>query len=782
MSNNKVLTVSYGTFSCTLEGFEDSFGTMKAIAEYFRDLASDDRYFGAEPPQPDAEMLARIAEKEIARRVQASLDGGRVVLSAAPESAPAEATASAPAAEAPETAAIALDTAEIDAPQAEMAQMQASELAEVPADAESMEEPTEAFADAETTDEPTEAFADAETTDEPTEALADAEIVDEPTEALADVEPMEEPTEALADAKIVAKPTEALADAEIVAELAEAPADAEIIDAPEEEAAEDLTEAALPTSDAEAAAIPDAADGEDGDTPTGGVAAAAALAGAGAAAAGSTIADKLARIRAVVARSEAEAEAEAEDVPYIEDEHAEELMAETPSMSEMIEAVTPEDGPADDIAAEPVADTSLEAKDPEPLDAEDVAEDDVASILARLSAEAGTSEDTAAAATDVAAEPEVASEDTPELEVAAEDTRDLELAAEDTPEPETTAQDAPDLELAAEDTPEAEAAAEEALEPDPAADAAPQPAPAAPAPRVIKVKRADLEAAIAAGALEEVDASEDDLPEPEGAETSLSAEDEADLLRELAAVEAELPTTPAPETAPEPEPAPEAVAEPASKPEPDVDRLMAKADAEMGEPEGAKNRDAFAHLKAAVAARKSDTGLGEDDAGAVEGRYRTDLAAVVKPRRPAPRGEARDARPQPKVAPLKLVAEQRVDVPKAAAEQKGPVRPRRIASAPEAAGADGSFADYAEDMGAQSLPQLLEAAAAYLAFVENRETFSRPQIMNKVKMVEGNEFSREDGLRSFGMLLRAGKIEKLKGGRFAATGDTGYRPDARAAG
>jgi hypothetical protein len=44
------------------------------------------------------------------------------------------------------------------------------------------------------------------------------------------------------------------------------------------------------------------------------------------------------------------------------------------------------------------------------------------------------------------------------------------------------------------------------------------------------------------------------------------------------------------------------------------------------------------------------------------------------------------------------------------------------------------------------------------------------------------EFKREDGLRTFGQLFRAGKIERSENGRFVATEDIGFQPAKRAAG
>ncbi len=245
-----------------------------------------------------------------------------------------------------------------------------------------------------------------------------------------------------------------------------------------------------------------------------------------------------------------------------------------------------------------------------------------------------------------------------------------------------------------------------------------------------------------------------------------------------------------------------------------VERLMEEAKSKLEGDENRRRFTAISHLKAAVAATvadrqmKSQDDMPRDDRTDLD-RYRDDLSKAVRPRRPeteqAPAAEqapvAEQAAPEARPAPLVLVSEQRIDTPQGD-NTSGAVRPSRVETAKfmrddeadlddiamaraESAISPGdakNFAEFAERLGATSLPELLEAAAAYTATVEGQPHFSRPQILRKVAHVsEDADYSREDGLRSFGMLLREGKIQKISRGQFMITEGSKFLSEDRTA-
>jgi len=738
VGSSKILTVSYGTFSCTLEGFDDSFDTMKAIAEYFRDLAADDRYFGAEPPTPDAEMLARIAEREVARRVEARTESSGIVLRAGqalPPMAPSASPAPQPSAQA--------------APQAQQPQP-------VPAP-ETQEQ------------------------DEPQAEPAPQPVAEAPREA--EPQPAQQPAQAERPAAPQEAPRPETAE--------QAPAPAQPRPAPQRPAMDgDSVAAKLQRIRAVVGRQPSfASDDEEEDiAPASRQRPAAGLFDTAPVRTPRPVAPQPAKAEPAAEKEQKQEPAEAESTSAQSSESAaEQTDASRPARARVVRMRKAdfERAVARGEAHRAVSEVTEAA--PSPAEASNAVSDDadadadIMAALARQDAEeAGRETDETAVE---AAAAETAQEDmTPstseDADLSAEAERALleELAALEREM--GVGQDGPaSQEIAADESSVAESEAESAEIETRDADA-------------------DLEAAVAA--LSDEDEDQDD--EAVLTETSAEAKpDEDEAVDAEVEVEVEAPQEDVAGAA-------RSTAHHAlATDEADLSRIMSATDARMADPESGRRRESISQLKAAVAATEAARRLGDVERPAkVEEAFRNDLRQAVRPRRPAlpPRGhdEAAEARPErPRPAPLKLVAAQRVDLSDAPSQEcAAPVRPRRVSvadtsePAPQptrpAASAEAtsaptpseSFSAFAARMGAQELGELLEAAAAYAAFIEGAEDVSRPQLMERVREASPEPVSREDGLRSFGTLLRQGALTRVRSGRFAVAPSSRFNPQRRA--
>ena len=905
VGTSKILTVSYGTFSCTLEGFDDPFTTMRSIAEYFRDLAADDRYFGAEPPTPDAEMLHRIAEREINRKVIASVDGNAVTLrqaetasAAAPDAA--DVPSGAPQAEAPldpapgkkkrkkdkgraralamgagwrdspagpaEAPAHAVAAAEAPsaggpapAPEAGPAPLPADDFTArmlriraavaratpAPGYAEDEQEPlfgfrpiSSAFVDV--------AAPDAELVDEPPASIAPAAAVaagatsedqsvtdaasgddateepvaDEVPAASADDtgEPGEADDPALAD--LISRVRQSAPDDDATVADDRLPADVEStrIDIVASEVwtsepagpsapapvtvATRLVRARVikmrkPAADIDedgAAGLP-AADGRPEDD--------AALAGLSAAIAAASesqdddalpadealaeAVDAAADLAAPDADGDDDATAQADDFDAAGPDDADALAAEFDDGG--IDNIFSDDDDADDAIASGTGDAGLETPAPSRpatstgLGISTLSDEEEADLMAELA----SLEEEAPAAAPGSGFPVRSAMPADEDDALGAEAEAALIAAlsDDADAPALTAFDdeTEEFDLDAAFDEEADRNIESAFGED--EDLAAQ----APYGET-GVESEDL-------AQDDGDAGTDAAPQ----EGAAAAQADVDDAARDAAGPADAPT----DDADRPGRAPRGAriggplrATGRAGDDASVTRILAETNSQLDDSSASQRRSTIAHLKAAVAATRADREMGEKDdtaSGALD-QYRQDLERVVRPRRPGERSSGTTRR----LAPLMLVSEQRIDLPRSESVlDKGAIRPRRITAGNLALLddedfdddgddaedripgdlADGTkFEDYVRKLGATDLPDLMEAAAAYAAYVEGRPHLSRPQLMKRAISVAEGEVSREDGLRSFGTLLRTGRIQKLKRGQFTIAKGSRFRPDS----
>ena len=740
---SKILTVSYGTFSCTLEGFDEPFNTMKAIAEYFRDLAADDRYFGAEPPTPDAAMLHKIAEREIQRRVEAKVSDHGVLLRA--DDAPPPRVFM-PAPPSPSVASVAEAAPAVESAAARLSRLRAAQTQILPP-APALGNISSRFTDVE---------AYAEDQDAEPVAVAPAPVTARVKPA---PEPVLDPVILTTAAPLPGDITNRFTDVEVYAEdqdaepVAAAPAHKvwlvePVVDpviqtapvlktVPTEPAirAEPAAPPVLPTADliAEPAAVvaPEVT-AQAADEPV-------ALADA--------ILSSLRETLAGLNLPDDQLASDISDAAGIADQATDDIPADAQTVTfaqsgafEFIDLIDDDNhqGKADParVADEGFAD--LPPVDAEQYDNDDAVQDASAAEIIPATAAAADAE--------------------PEVDVS------------------------PDSPIVAEKIQRARA-------------------------RVIKITRIDKKPA----------------------EAALSPDAEADLQNTLAALEAELAPAPEPhatsvEALLDAELYAPAAAEPAdtriaAADDAAVDRLLAQTNTQLEVPEVKRRRSAIAHLKAAVLAtvadRKSDPSLVTRGAEVKMDPYRKDLDQAVRPSvsadRPAPlvlvsaqridrkRDLAADAnRPMPQIVPAFALPMQpdRAQTPTAL-----PVRPRRVTAVGAAqttkqrssddqdsdpatspptspptslmnnifsANGKQSFSEFADSLGADSLAELIEAAAAYCTLVLDQPSFTRPMLFQQISALPSVAgLNPEDSLRSFGKLLRDGRIQKTYRGQFA---------------